>query len=158
MKWEVKKLLIAGANELKDPSMIVVHAMAEYIDVGRRPQHAWEFLAANGLSAHALITPSGVVIVSRLETEGAYHARNYNNLSFGIEFLVPGVHTYASFLEAIKEPYLSDMQYQQGVTLVREWKERYPIKTVVGHSQLDPIRKRDPGEGFPWDRFGEDIL
>lgn len=146
-----------GRNE---PKMVVVHAMAEFVEQGNRDLPAWDLLAKLDLSAHAFVTPSGVVVRSRDDDQGAWHAKGFNRDSLGIEFLVPGVHTYSTFLKRMKEPYLSDAQYAAGVELVREWVRRYEISPdqVVRHSDVDPGRKHDPGDGFPWKRFVEEVF
>jgi N-acetylmuramoyl-L-alanine amidase len=36
--------------------------------------------------------------------------------------------------------------------------EKYNIKTIVGHEEIAPTRKTDPGPAFPLDRFREHLL
>jgi len=69
------------------PKRIVIHAMGEYIDTEPVDYHAVDWLRKLGLSAHAFITPSGVVIRGRKDAQGAYHAKGYNAGSLGVEFL-----------------------------------------------------------------------
>jgi len=148
------------------PSSIVIHSMAEYIHIDQAASvalnipagdyHAFEFLDVSGLSAHILGTPSGVNIRCRYDNEIAWHARGHNTGSLGYEFLVPGLHDYGSFLEAIKRPYLSAEQYQKGVDQVKQWANHFQIEKIDRHSDLDPTRKKDPGDGFPWEQFKKD--
>lgn len=137
-----------------EPRMIVVHCMGEFL-LDPQPIHASDFLDKIGLSAHALVTPIGDVIICRDDDQGAYHAKGYNKDSLGIEFLVPGHHTYGTFLETIKSPWTNDEQLKAGADVVRSWVKAYdiPENRVVRHSDVSPGRKVDPGTGFPWDAF-----
>ena len=90
-----------------NPKRIIVHAMGQHIVQDNDILFAPDFLDSVGLSAHCLIDPSGEVIRCRNDNEGAWHAKGFNTDSLGIEFLVEGVHDYASFLEAIKSNYIT---------------------------------------------------
>lgn len=149
------------------PTRVIVHAMAEYIDLDAQtaarfgleagPLHALLFLQAARLSAHALVTPSGSVLLTREDTHQAWHARGHNQNTLGVEFLVPGAHNYSSFLDAIKSDYVTDEAYNAGLELVREWTDAFDIREVTTHRDVDPKRKQDPGDGFPFDRFVADL-
>jgi len=130
--------------------------MAEYIEDGIT-YHAVDYLNKLGLSAHSLITPSGVNIRCRKNGEGAYHAKNFNTDSLGIEILVPGVHTYQTFIRKIQEPYCTQIQYDSTVSQVKDWIRIFGITEIKRHSDIDPTRKKDPGDGFPWTQFLEDV-
>jgi N-acetyl-anhydromuramyl-L-alanine amidase AmpD len=135
------------------PDTIVIHAMSEYIE----EFHAVDFLKNIGLSVHAMITPDGKTIKCRNDNEGAYHAKEFNTNSLGVEFLVKGQHTYTTFLAAIQNNYISDEQYKAGVKLVRHWLAKHNIIQVATHKSLSPGRKFDPGPGFPLKQFEKDI-
>lgn len=145
-------------NKRNKPKMIVVHSMGEFI-IDPHPIHATDFLIKMGYSAHALIAPDGDIYLCRDDDQGAYHARGYNTDSLGIEFLVEGEHDYGSFLEAIKDDYISLDQWDAGVDAVRSWREAYeiPLAKIVRHSDISPGRKVDPGTGFNWEQFIEEI-
>ena len=51
--------------------------------------------------------------------------------------------------------WVTEEQYAAGVQLAMEW--RASKKLVVRHCDVDPDRKEDPGEGFPWHAFLSDI-
>lgn len=139
------------------PKLIVVHAMAEFI-CDPEPIYAPEFLDKYGLSAHSLITPIGDNMRCRNDIEFAYHAKGFNIDSLGMEFLVPGEHDYASFIDAIKtDGWVSETQYQAGLYQVREWLDLHDIEEVSRHSDKSPGRKLDPGSGFPWKDFMHDL-
>ena len=149
--------LEAGAST-NDPRMIVVHSMGEFI-LDPHPIHASDFLAKLGLSAHALVEPTGDIIICRDDDQGAYHAKGYNTNSLGIEILVTGHHNYGSFIEKIKSPWCAPEQFDATVQHVRHWmvEHNIPIEKVVRHSDISPGRKVDPGAGFQWDMFLEEL-
>ncbi|WP_298164699.1 N-acetylmuramoyl-L-alanine amidase [Novosphingobium sp.] len=138
-------------NERKSRvSMVVLH----YTGM-RTAADALERLCdpAAEVSAHYMIDEDGTVI--RLVDEGkrAWHAgRSYwrgetdvNSASIGIELVNPGHEFgYRPFPEAQMEaliPLLADIVKRHDI----------PRANVVGHSDVAPARKQDPGELFPWD-------
>ncbi|MDO7842841.1 N-acetylmuramoyl-L-alanine amidase [Sphingomonas immobilis] len=109
------------------------------------------------VSAHYLIDEAGAVTRMVEETKRAWHAgasrwrgiEDVNSASIGIELVNPGhEHGYQPF---------SEEQIDALVPLVAEIKERYAITrgNVVGHSDVAPTRKQDPGELFPWARLAK---
>jgi len=107
------------------------------------------------VSAHYVIDEDGTVW--RLVEEGrrAWHAgvsfwqgtENVNAVSIGIELVNPGQEWgYRAFPEA---------QMGSLETLARALLQRHPIPAdrVVGHSDVAPLRKQDPGELFDWPRL-----
>jgi len=159
---------IYGAS-IQTPKKVVVHAMGEYINDGKRIYHAKDWLDHLGLSAHFLITPSGVVIQTRSIYEGAFHAFEHNKDTIAIEYLLAGVWVDHSFRERIKTPYLYGEQYAAGVQTSRDLiqsnkKEHSHELKFVKHSAIDhrlresgEKEKVDPGDGFPWDTYLIDI-
>ena len=143
-----------------EPTMIIVHAMAEFIDTNAQDYYAPEWLEKLGLSAHVLVTPSGVAIQGRDFELEAWHAKDHNDKALGIELLVPGLHTYETFIRAISVPnWPAEPQYLVAIAVIREWIEKYniPRSDVQRHSDVSPGRKVDPGSGFPWDLFREEL-
>jgi len=140
------------SNNFK-PTQIVIHAMGEFVGGMFAP----DFLRSVELSAHALVTPSGVVIRTRTDQHGAYHASGHNVNSLGVEVLVGGVHDYGSFVKAIKSDWVTPQQFGATVELVKAWRSKHGINTVVRHSDISPGRKVDPGEGFMWERFLKEV-
>ncbi len=108
--------------------------------------------AAAEVSAHYLIEEDGRIFALVDEDRRAWHAgrafwrgtRDINSTSIGIELVNPG-HTfgYRAFPQA---------QVDALIALSREILARHPIAAhdVVGHSDIAPGRKQDPGELFPW--------
>ena len=135
------------------PTEIIVHAMGEFIDQGDYDRYAPEFIGGIGLSAHAYVTPSGVVLRQVPDECVASHARGHNQHSLGVEFLVPGVHTYASFSDTIsKQEWWTERQINAGGRLIQSWADKYNIQRekVLAHSAISPGRKIDPGRMFPF--------
>ena len=149
----IQEPLEAG-NKRNTPRLIVVHAMGEFL-LDPHPIHASDFLAKLGLSAHALISPNGDIYICRDDNQGAYHARGYNTDSLGVEFLVEGHHRYDAFLEAIKGDYITDKQWDSGLSTVKSWVRTHSITRdkIVRHSDISPGRNVDTGAGFKWDKF-----
>lgn len=140
------------------PSMIVIHAMGEYIvqDDGSA-MYAPDFLEAQKLSAHALVAPSGEIIRCRNDEQGAYHAKGFNTNSLGLEVLASGKLNYGMFAKAIYRSYVTPAQYQVVLDQCREWMKLHKITSIVRHSDLSPGRKIDPGQGFPWGQLLIDL-
>lgn len=109
------------------------------------------------VSAHYLISEEGEVTLLVPEDKRAWHAgqsywrghKDVNSASIGIELDHPG-HAlgYRGFAEA---------QVDALIPLLHRILQRYdiPRANVVGHSDVAPARKSDPGELFPWDRLAE---
>jgi len=123
--------------------------------------YAASFLDRLGLSAHILAAPGGEAIRCRHDDEGGYHAKGFNTDSLGIEILVSGEHNYSTFLEAIETDWVTQAQWKTAVDIVAYWCDRWAIGTIPGqldrHCDVDPDRKADPGNGFPWSRFVEEV-
>ncbi|MBX9796362.1 N-acetylmuramoyl-L-alanine amidase [Sphingomonas sp.] len=104
------------------------------------------------VSSHYLVAEDGNVLRLVDEDKRAWHAGkshwrdwdDVNSASIGIEIVNPG-HEFGY------RPF-PDEQMASVVQLVSSIKERYGITrgNVVGHSDIAPARKRDPGELFPW--------
>lgn len=161
------------------PERVTIHAMAEFIDLEPYDVPALDFLSSMGLSAHYLITPSGCVQRCLDDKRIGRHAgRGLNSGNIGIEMLVPGVHTYATFASYINDiswpEYIS--QWNATVGLVMELRGKYNLKDMarvvvrgdtsrkestepwlVRHSDIAPGRKIDPGQGFAWQAFRKEV-
>lgn len=133
-------------------SMIVLH----YTGM-QTAQAAIDHLAnpAAKVSAHWLVSESGQVVALVDEGNRAWHAgkscwrgiADVNSASIGIEIVNPG-HEFGY------RPFpLAQMAAVE--TLVADAVRRYAITpaNVVGHSDVAPARKQDPGEFFEWARL-----
>jgi len=142
-----------GRKEYGEKKLIVIHAMGEFIDTEERDYHAPDFVTKIGLSVHKYITPSGVILKQRDDHSVAYHARDFNSGSLGVELLVPGLHTYETFLNKIKTvDWMSNIQFRSLVEVISDWTNEFRgIKEIKGHDQLSPGRKFDPGPYFDYE-------
>ncbi len=109
------------------------------------------------VSAHYCITEEGEVIRLVPDNKRAWHAgasywrghKDVNSASIGIEMDHPGHELgYREF---------NDAQVDALVPLLHRIVKDHdiPRANVVGHSDVAPARKIDPGELFPWDRLAE---
>ena len=104
------------------------------------------------VSSHLFIDRDGEITQFVPLNLRAWHAgeseycgqRGCNDFSIGIE------------LEGTDSCPYTDSQYEQLVIVTREIQSHYPAITVdriVGHSDIAPGRKTDPGGSFDWDRY-----
>jgi len=109
------------------------------------------------VSAHYLIEEDGRAFALVAEERRAWHAgvsfwkgeRNLNGVSIGIELVNPG-HDWGY------RPF-PDAQIATLVELLAGIRERWDVSDarIVGHSDVAPDRKVDPGELFPWKRLAD---
>ncbi len=109
------------------------------------------------VSAHYLIDEDGTLYRLVPEARRAWHAglsaweseRNVNGCSIGIELVNPG-HEFG--YRPFPEPQMAAL-----IRLARALLARHPIPPwrVLGHSDVAPDRKQDPGELFDWARLAE---
>jgi N-acetylmuramoyl-L-alanine amidase len=136
------------------PDMIVLHYTG--MQTG---QEAIDWLrnAESKVSSHYVVEEDGRVFSLVPEERRAWHAgvsfwkgeRNVNGTSIGIEIVNPGHEFgYRAFPEA---------QIAAVIELLADIRSRWTIEDgkIVGHSDVAPGRKIDPGELFPWKRLAE---
>jgi N-acetylmuramoyl-L-alanine amidase len=109
------------------------------------------------VSAHYVVEENGTVWRLVPEARRAYHAgiscwereSDLNTVSIGIEIVNPG-HEWGY------RPF-ADAQMASVELLCRDLLARHPIPAhrVVGHSDIAPDRKPDPGELFDWPRLAQ---
>ena len=115
----------------------------------------WMTNPASKVSAHYCVTEDGQVIRMVDEDKRAWHAglaywrgiTDVNSASVGIEIVNPGHEWgYRPFPEeqiSALIPLVADIVKRHGITR----------GNIVGHSDVAPARKQDPGELFPWHRL-----
>jgi N-acetylmuramoyl-L-alanine amidase len=109
------------------------------------------------VSSHYTVDEDGTIYAHVPEHLRAWHAgvsswrgaTDINSRSIGIEIVNPGHEFgYRAFPEAQIE---AVMALSKGIVAGH----RIPPRNVIGHSDVAPGRKEDPGELFPWKRFAE---
>ena len=104
------------------------------------------------VSSHYLIKKNGSIVVMVPDLYIAWHAgksswkrfKSLNKNSIGIEISNPGHdHNYINF---------SKKQIGSILHLSKLLIKKYKIQSnnILGHSDIAPFRKKDPGEKFPW--------
>lgn len=133
------------------PEIIVIHYTAM-----NSAEAALERLCdpAAEVSAHYLITGHGRVVQMVPEHLRAWHAgagqwagmQDINSRSIGIELDNRGTHPFS-------EPQMTALE-----VLLRGIQSRWPITYTIGHSDMAPGRKSDPGPHFDWARLARQRL
>ena len=115
------------------------------------------------VSAHYLVRDNPAVSYALVdENRRSWHAgasfwagtSNLNSSSIGIEIVNPGYvdgpagRVYAPFPQA---------QIDEVIALVRDIQQRHNVRPerIIGHADIAPGRKQDPGPNFPWKQLAE---
>jgi N-acetylmuramoyl-L-alanine amidase len=134
------------------PTMLVLHytgvaTAAAAIDWLSRPE--------SRVSAHYVVDETGRITQLVAEEMRAWHAglacwageTDINSASIGIEIHNPG--------HELGHPDFPEAQIAAVIALSRDIIRRHGIAPprVLAHSDVAPVRKKDPGERFPWARL-----
>ena len=125
----------------------ILHFFTNRLDAHAHPYYAT--IAALAVSAHFLIRRDGALIQFVACSERAWHAgasawkgrERCNDYSVGVE------------LEGTDDVPYTPAQYTVLARLANALRRRYPIADIVGHSDIAPGRKTDPGPAFEWARL-----
>jgi N-acetylmuramoyl-L-alanine amidase len=139
----------------RPPDMVVIH----YTGMRTGPEALQRLCDPESkVSAHYLIEEDGRVYQLAPEERRAWHAgvsfwkgeRDINSVSVGIEMVNPG-HDFGY-------PDFPEMQVEALIGLLDAIRGRWTIPNarILGHSDVAPDRKVDPGEKFPWKRLALD--
>jgi N-acetyl-anhydromuramoyl-L-alanine amidase len=117
------------------------------LDPSQHPYYAG--VAHLRVSAHFLIRRNGALIQFVSCAMRAWHAgvsswrgrSRCNDFSIGVE------------LEGADDVFFAPAQYDTLLTLTKAVRGTYPIADIVGHSDIAPGRKTDPGVFFDWDAY-----
>lgn len=113
---------------------------------------SFESLVDLKVSAHLLVRRDGTIIQLVPFNLRAWHAgvshykgrENFNDFSIGIE------------LEGTPISRYTDIQYEKLNEVIAAIKLCYPNITdnnIIGHNEISPDRKEDPGSFFEWDKI-----
>lgn len=124
----------------------VVELFTNRLDPAAHPYFAG--LQGLRVSAHFFIRRDGELIQFVSCAQRAWHAgasrwegrEHCNDFSIGVE------------LEGTDSQPYTEAQYRRLGELIRTLRRRYPLRAMVGHADIAPGRKTDPGEGFDWTR------
>ncbi len=124
----------------------VIRLFTNRLDPGAHPYYA--SLVGLRVSAHFFIRRDGELIQFVSCDQRAWHAgastwrgrSRCNDFSIGVELEGSDDHPY------------SDAQYERLAALSVALRRRYPLKEMVGHADIAPDRKTDPGPAFDWAR------
>ena len=104
------------------------------------------------VSAHYIVLEDGRIVQSVPESKRAWHAgqaiwageTDINSCSIGIEIINRG-HDWG-YPDFPARQIAAVTALCRGIIL----RHRLPLQRVLGHSDVAPARKKDPGEKFPW--------
>ena len=122
----------------------IVQLFTNQLNPNEHPYYAEIYLRK--VSSHFLIRRDGELIQFVSCLDRAWHAgvsswkgrERCNDFSIGIE------------LEGSDFDAFEPKQYHALIVLVNKLKKTYPIEHIVGHSDIAPGRKTDPGPCFDW--------
>ena len=125
----------------------ILELFTNRLDPAAHPFYA--AIAGMKVSAHFLVRRDGGLIQFVPCAKRAWHAgesnwkgrSRCNDYSIGVE------------VEGTGEVPFTDAQYGRLAGLTRALVARYPIADIVGHSDVAPGRKSDPGPHFDWARY-----
>ncbi|MDO9423262.1 MAG: 1,6-anhydro-N-acetylmuramyl-L-alanine amidase AmpD [Methylobacter sp.] len=166
---DISRIPTPNADDRPDPediSLLVIHCIS--LPPGEFGNHYIDQLFCNQLdpdqhpyfkvvyqftvSAHLLIKRDGSCVQYVPFDKRAWHAGNSafkgrercNDFSIGIE------------LEGTEFVDYTDQQYRQLAAVIQALLEAYPklsAQRIIGHSDIAPGRKTDPGASFDWQRL-----
>jgi N-acetylmuramoyl-L-alanine amidase len=133
----------------REPDMIVLHYTG-MVD-GRMAVQRLTTVGTE-VSAHYIVLEDGRIIQTVTESRRAWHAgasawageTDINSCSIGVE-IINGGHDYGLPAYPLRQV-AAVIALCKGIMIRRN----IPRHRVVGHSDISPGRKQDPGEKFPW--------
>ena len=182
--WLMSEKVSRPRSASTNVDTVIIHFVSDVIenpDNPYNPARVREIFSRYTVSAHYLIDRDGTIFRLVPEERAAFHAGtgklphnpdrpgNMNDYSIGIEIMAVGSardmaiykgFDYGKF--AKEHPELigfTDAQYEALNALLDDIIRRRPAirrdaRHILGHDDVDPGRKTDPGELFDWSRIG----
>ncbi|HEY0288310.1 MAG TPA: N-acetylmuramoyl-L-alanine amidase [Pseudomonas sp.] len=150
-----------SANYDNRVQFVVVHYTSASLE------RSLQLLTHGEVSSHYLIGDDAPATIYKLvdEHQRAWHAGEsewegrtwLNSSSIGIEIVNPGYQDTPT--GKVWYPY-SEAQIQALIVLLKDIAQRNRIEPrhIIGHSDIAPLRKLDPGPMFPWKRLAREGL
>ncbi|WP_406227952.1 N-acetylmuramoyl-L-alanine amidase [Pseudomonas siliginis] len=150
-----------SANYDSRIQFVVVHYTSASLE------RSLQLLTHGDVSSHYLIGDDNNATIYKLmdEDQRAWHAGEsqwqgrtwLNSSSIGIEIVNPGYKDTPT--GRLWYPY-SEAQIESLITLLKDISKRNGIspRHIIGHSDIAPLRKLDPGPLFPWKRLAAEGL
>lgn len=150
-----------SANYDSRIQFVVVHYTSASLE------RSLQLLTHGDVSSHYLIGDDNYATIYKLmdENQRAWHAGEsqwqgrtwLNSSSIGIEIVNPGYKDTPT--GRLWYPY-SEAQIESLITLLKDISKRNGIspRHIIGHSDIAPLRKLDPGPLFPWKRLADEGL
>ena len=138
-------MLAAAEERTEKISLLVFHCFA------LPTKQMLEIFKKTGTGAHYIIKQDGAVVKLVDEKMIAYHAgiSSWREFKDSINAKSIGIELQNSVMgnKAYTKPQIESL-----ITLSQSIIQRYQIKpqNIVGHSDIAPFRKPDPGKKFPW--------
>ena len=150
---EITKLYSPNFNHKKRSNKNITAIIIHYTGMQSERESLKRLTSPNSkVSCHYVINRNGMIFRLVNEQNIAWHAgkskwskyKDLNKNSIGIELVNKGHrYGYQSF---------TNIQMKKLIALCKNLKRKYKIKNklILGHSDIAPLRKKDPGERFPW--------
>lgn len=135
----------------------MIHAMAQYIWYDGHLHHYDELLTRLARGVHFAILPDGQIIKHSSIGNLLWHAKGFNNKSWGVELIVPGVYDLGGLYRKINRKCMAYDVYTReqynAILLLLGYMASFgrilSPKTDWGlHEHHSQDRKRDPGASF----------
>ncbi|PZM84285.1 MAG: hypothetical protein DKT66_06525 [Candidatus Melainabacteria bacterium] len=132
-----------GRGTTKKPSLIIIHVMQGTFDGTR----SWFKNSKAKVSAHYLVSKKGDLLQMVADSDTAWHCRNANQKSIGIE--------HEGYVENASD--FTDEMLKASAQVVKQVAKAHGIPIdrshLKGHNEMPGNDHFDPGQHWPWDKY-----